>query len=227
MPTAIDAIDASTAVHLRLPSVKSKSHRRAQHYRNSVAVTNSDYYNAFRPQLSLLQMHHPLRSVPSAPVLEAISEHEPTTTFQSPRRPLSMAREDDTPGPTFRYTPTPVLDPARQMIPTPLSRPTTPQVPLSRPTTPQVPDSPMQLGGYGLVRVPSSRCSTPQPIPFTSTHENQFLPLFINPQSGNMYMFEDGYYVPLSPEQVQTFHSSAKVAVTQPPAPVSQFRNVA
>lgn len=220
MPNAIDTIDAPAAVQLRLPSVKSKSHRRAQHYRNSVAVTNSDYYNAWRPQMSLLQMPHPLRLAPSAPVLEAISENETTTTFQTPQRPPSIAGEDDNPGPTFRYTPTPVLDPARQ-IPTPLSRPTTPQVPLSRPTTPQVPDSPMRLGGYGLVRVPSSRCSTPQAVPFTSTLENQFLPLFINPRSGNMYMFEDGYYVPLSPEQMQTFHNSAKVAVTQPPAPVS------
>lgn len=211
MPTAIDTTGGPVVVHLRLPSVNSRSRQHAQYLRNSVAVTSSDYYNAFRPQM--LRMHKPLRPISA---LEAISENEIATTFQSPSRPISMT--GDNLGPTFRYTPTPILDPARQTVPTPLSRPTTPQLLMSHPSTPLVLDSQTQLGASGLLHASSSRCSTPQAIPFNATIENQFLPMFVNPQSGSVYTYEDGYYIPLPSEHVQIFQESAKV---QPPAPVS------
>ena len=212
MPTAIDTTGGPVMVRLRLPSVNSRSRQHAQYLRNSVAVTSSDYYNALRPQM--LRVHKPLRPTSA---LEAISENEIATTFQSPCRPISLT--DNNPGPTFRYTPTPILDPARQTVPTPLSRPTTPQFPISHPSPPQVLGSQTQLGASGsLYHASSSRCSTPQAIPFNATIENQLLPMFVNPQSGSVYTYEDGYYIPLPPKHVQIFQESAKV---YPPAPVS------
>lgn len=162
-----------------------------QSYRNSVAVVNSEYYTS---------RHSALRPTPSASILDTISENEPSERFRQPQQ-----RGDEQDLRLFRYTPTPILDPARQRVPTPLLRPTTPQ---------------SMTGPQASLRGSNSSLH-PGAIPYTIAEENQFLPLYINPQSGHVYVFEDGYYVPLSPKLLQTFNNSLKVAVTQPPAPVS------
>ena len=210
----------------------SRSKKKAQYWRNSVAVTNSDYLNQWRPQM--MQLIHSqsaggggggglMRAIPSAPSLDTISEHELVAKFQPTSTstilsPLVTNQQQADPN-MFRYTPTPVQDPARQYLPRPLSRPTTPVPPSlasSRATTPAM-LSPVSTSNYDR---PLRRESS-QAIPLSSDVASQFLPVFVNSETGGLYMFEDGYYIPLLPHQLQTLEESARNAVTQPPVPVS------
>ena len=223
-----DTVHSSSPVQLRLTT--SRSRKKAQYLRNSVAVTNSDYLNQWRPQMmKLLQLQSPTGSAGSirtVPSLDTISEHELSATFQPTLSPLISNRQQQQADPNmFRYTPTPILDPARQTIPRPPSRPTTPVPPSSvlssRTTTPMLTPSIPALQVDSRHPFQVLRESS-QAVRLSSDDENQFLPVFINPESGVVYMFEDGYYVPLAPQQVQrTAEDSNKATVTQPPAPVS------
>ena len=239
MPNGIDS-----PVQLRHSS--SRSRKKAQHLRNSVAITSSDYYNQRRPQISQLavvqQTHSPRRSVTSP--LHPITEHDSDDYYSrgDQRSSLIIDLHDlnglqMTDSRLFRYRSTGSLGPST-------SRPTTPQV-----SNPQVSklkrNSSMTSSTSSISRAGSvsSLCDgtyTPPPgtpprsrrpfsvlkmssqaIPLSSSTENQFLPLYINPESGFVYMFEVGYYIPLSPENVQTLQNTTRVSITQPPIPVS------
>ena len=106
----------------------------------------------------------------------------------------------------FRYTPTPVLDPDRQVIPQPLSRPTTP-VPPSAASSCATPP-PLLSPSTEYYRPFSVRRESSQATPDV---ENQFLLVFINPETGAVYMFEDGNYVPLVQQQLQQLQSSSSI----------------
>ena len=227
-----ETVHISSPVQLRLST--SRLRRKAQYLRNSVAVTNSDYLNQWKPHM----MHYQspggggglglLRPTPSAPSLDTISEHELVADFQPkavPLSPLVMQQQLADPN-MFRYTSTPVLDPPRQVIPRPLSssRPTTPVPPSvaleSRPNTP-----PLLSPSTGYYRPFSVRRESSRAIPLSSHMENQFLPVYINPETGAVFMFEDGYYIPLVSKQIRQLQGddeSAGAAVTQPPVSVSQ-----
>ena len=167
-----------------------------------------------------------MRAVPSAPSLDTISEHELVANFQPSSTstilsPLVTKQQQADPN-MFRYTPTPVLDPARQSVPRPLSRPTTPVPPSlasSRATTPAVisPTATSYDPSFSMWRDRS------QAIPQSSDVENQFRPVFVNSENGGLYTLEDGYYIPLIPLQLQTLEGSARNAITQPPVPVSRY----
>ena len=225
-----EQVPTASPVQLRLST--SRSRKKAQYLRNSVAVTNSDYLTQWKPQMmqlintqSLGSSTGLMRAVPSAPSLDTISEHELVATFQptSTLSPLTSTQQQADPN-MFRYTPTPVLDPARQTVPKPPSRPTTPVPPpsvlSSQATTPVLsPGTSTTQAGY--YRPFSILRESSQAIPLSSNVENQFLPVFINPQTGAVYMFEDGYYIPLVPKQLQTMEDSARAGVTRTQPPVS------
>ncbi len=68
---------------------------------------------------------------------------------------------------------------------------------------------------YGTpVRHSSSLRMNSQAVPLTAATENQFLPLYISPESGQVFMFEGGYYIPVTQESVVALQA-------KPPAPVS------
>lgn len=221
-----------TASPIQLRPSTSRSRKKAQYLRNSVAVTNSDYLTQWKPQMiqlintpSLGSSTGLMRAVPSAPSLDTISEHELVATFQptSALSPLVSTEQHADPN-MFRYTATPVLDPARQTVPRPPSRPTTPVPPpsvlTSQATTPVLsPGTSTTQGGY--YRPFSILRESSQAIPLSLDVENQFLPVFINPQTGAVYMFEDGYYIPLVPKQLQTIEDSARFGETRTQPPVS------
>ena len=232
LPNGIDdqVSSASSTAHLRLNS-SSRSRKKAQYQRNSVAVTNSDYLNQWRPQMMQLISTQStgsstglMRTFPSAPSLDTISEHEFVENFQPTLSPVvSTERQQEQADPNmFRYTPTPVLDQAGQSLPKLPSRPTTPVPPSvlsSHATTSalSVGTSTTQPGFYrpfSIVRENS------QAIPISMDGENQFLQVFISPQTGAMYMFENGYYIPLVPRRSQTVEDSDTPMVTQPPVSV-------
>ena len=229
LPDGIDEqVPAASPVQLRVSS--SRSRKKAQYLRNSVAVTNSEYLTQWKPQMMQLANMQSLgsstglmRAVPSAPSLDTISEHEFVSNFQptSTFSPLTSKQQQADPN-MFRYTPTPVLDPARQTVP---PRPITPVPPpsvlSSQVTTPVLSPGGTSNTQAGHYRPFSVLRESSQAIPLSSDVENQFLPVFINPQTGGVYMFEDGYYVPLVPKQLQTMEDSASV-VQRPPAPVSE-----
>ena len=230
LPDGIDEqqVPAASPVQLRVSS--SRSRKKAQYLRNSVAVTNSEYLTQWKPQMMQLANMQSLgsstglmRAVPSAPSLDTISEHEFVSNFQptSTFSPLTSKQQQADPN-MFRYTPTPVLDPARQTVP---PRPITPVPPpsvlSSQVTTPVLSPGGTSNTQGGHYRPFSILRESSQAIPLSSDVENQFLPVFINPQTGGVYMFEDGYYVPLVPKQLQTMEDSASV-VQRPPAPVSE-----
>ena len=187
-----------TACEMLTMPASSRSHTKG--FRNPVAITSSDYYSSSRkPQVDV-----PVRPYPSVPLLDTPFENEPARDFQSP----SM----------FRYTPTPIVDPARQSVPTSLSRPSTSQNVESHSNTPQAIqqnlNAPLIVGGM-----------TPQPRALSPNEAtgDQFIPLVImNPETGKAYEFRDGYYVPISAAEVsqplpQIFNDTAIEA----PAPVS------
>ena len=229
LPGGIDEqVPAASPVQLRVSS--SRSRKKAQYLRNSVAVTNSEYLTQWKPQMMQLANMQSLgsstglmRAVPSAPSLDTISEHEFVSNFQptSTLSPLTSKQQQADPN-MFRYTPTPVLDPARQTVP---PRPITPVPPpsvlSSQVTTPVLSPGGTSNTQAGHYRPFSILRESSQAIPLSSDVENQFLPVFINPQTGGVYMFEDGYYIPLVPKQLQTMEDSARV-VQRPPAPVSE-----
>ncbi len=224
LPGGIDEqVPATSSVQLRTSS--SRSRKKAQYLRNSVAVTNSDYLTQWKPQMmelvnmqSLGSSTGLMRAVPSAPSLDTISEHELVASFQptSTLSPLTSTQQKQADPNMFRYTPTPVLDPARRET---VPRPITPVPPSSQATTPVLSPGGTSTTQTGHYRPFSILRESSQAIPMTSDVENQFLPVFMNPQTGGVYMFEDGYYIPLVPKQLQTMEDSARV--TQPPAPVS------
>ena len=229
LPGGIDEqVPAASPVQLRMSS--SRSRKKAQYLRNSVAVTNSDYLTQWKPQMIQLANMQSLgsstglmRAVPSAPSLDTISEHGFVSNFQptSTLSPLTSKEQQADPN-MFRYTPTPVLDPARQTVP---PRPITPVPPpsvlSSQATTPVLSPGGTSTTQAGHYRPFSILRESSQAIPLSSDMENQFLPVFINPQTGGVYMFEDGYYIPLVPKQLQTMEDSARV-VQRPPASVSE-----
>ena len=211
VPSNINTIDG--ALPLRFNA--SRAQKKAQTRRTSVAVTNSDYYNQWRPQMSPLVKARGsganIKPAPSAPSLDTISEYD-------------IELLDRRPGPEpadpnmFRYTPTPILDPSRQSIP-------------SRPTTPQI-----GSGGFApihsmsIMSPPSSATATninflrgsSQAIHVTAAANNQFLPLFLNPETGNVYMFENGYYIPIPSKSVEQLERGTTAGgLTKAPTPVS------
>ncbi len=207
--------------------------KQAQNIRNSVAITSSDYYNSRRPQLALLQLPSGYRAH-SVQALDTISEYEACDSFQS--------ELDGQNGPLFRYTPNSVRDPSRQDVPRPLSRtgsssmtslpgssrPTSPTVPL--PTSPPSRPSPLTTNALKMPTIqvqaqadslPRAHTPTGRPmplggIPFTGSTEEQFQTLYLNRQSGRLYMLESGCYTPLSEKQLNALKCN------QPPAAVSK-----
>ena len=239
---------------VQLRHTSSRSRKKAQNLRNSVAITSSDYYNQRRPQISQLavvqQTHSPQRSVTSP--LHPITEHDSDDDYyplsRRDRRSSLIIDLHDlnglqmTDSRLFRYRSTSSLEPTT-------SRPTTPQA-----TNPQISklkrNSSLTSSTSSISRAGSmsslcdGACTPPpgtpptrrrpfsvlkmssQAIPLSSSTENQFLPLYLNPESGFVYMFEEGYYIPLSPENIQTLQNSARVSVTQPPIPVSMVTTI-
>ena len=224
---------SSSPVQLRLST--SRSRKKAQHLRNTVAVTNSDYLNQWKPQMTqLIRSQSPgvvgglMRATPSAPSLDTISEHELVVNFQ-PKKVLSplVTQQQQADPNMFRYTPTPVLDPDRQVFPRPPSRPTTPVPPSA--TSSRATFSPLLSPNMGSYRSFPMHRESSRTIPLSSDVENQFLPVFINPETGAVYMFSDGYYVPLVKQQLwqlQVKSGSTGTAVIQPPAPVSHLKQL-
>lgn len=236
-------MDAPVTVQLR--NASSRSRRKAQLQRNSVAITSSDYYNQRRPQISQLavvqQTHVPLRTT-TAP-LHPITENDTAEKDSYINKRSSMVADlhdlngvQITDSRLFRYRSNPSLAPA------PTSRPTTPQVTnphldkvkrhsslhssmssINRADsflslndgvcTPQPMGTP-QSGAHSL----SALRMNSQAVPLMASNENQFLPLYINAESGLVYMFENGYYIPLTAESMKIFQEKA---VTKPPVPVS------
>ena len=232
LPGGMDSIDGP--VQLRFQTKGSR--KRAQIIRNSIAVTNSDYYNEFRPQV--FRRHSQRSTVPNAPSLDTISEYEMKAYGR--KRPASMVisplviSNDNADPSMFQYTSTPILDPARQRVPTPLSRAATPSIA----TEAVKADISIQrsnsfrtfspIDNPPVSRRPTSVQFEDEPpsetkIPFSSDNENQFLPLYMNQESGRIYMFEDGYYFPVPPQELSDLVEGTKSAVKQPPAPVSVF----
>lgn len=217
MPSGMNLVD--NAVQLRL--TPTRSHRKAQYLRNSVAVTNSDYYNQWRPQISPLVRLHSSGGLKPAQSLDTISEYDIELQASSSRDQwMHQSREPVVADPNmFRYTPTPILDPARQTVPAPLSRPTTPQVGSTGFSQPPV--SSFSPTGPGTNATSLLRGSS-QAIHITAAATNQFLPIFLNPETGNVYMFEDGYYVPMSSKNIKELERATNMnALTTAPAPVS------
>ena len=166
-----------------------------------------------------------MRPAPSAPSLDTISEYEmrelsaDETSIVDPLSTVYQKHSKDLADPSmFRYTSTPILDPARQRAPTPLSRPTTPQVGNAGFVPTQISCANSSPAGTN----PSLFRASSQAIHVSTAADNQFLPIFINPESGNVYMFEDGYYLPLSSSNVKTLETATNISrFTQPPIPVS------
>ena len=223
LPSGMNTIEAP--VQLRLSTAR--GNKRAQFWRNSVAITNSDYYNQWRPQMSPLVKLHGSGVItgPSAPSLDTISEYEmrelgeadSQDQFRSPLVHAQMARDKGAvANPNmFRYTSNPILDPARQTVPTPLSRPTTPQLG-SAGFAPTQPFTPAMSTSTNFLRESS------QAIHISAAANNQFLPIFLNPETGNVYMFEDGYYIPVPSKDVQELERTTNVTtLTRVPIPVS------
>ncbi len=230
-------IDATVTVQLR--NTSSRSRRKAQLQRNSVAITSSDYYNQRRPQVSQLavkqQLHVPLRTTTAPQSLHPITESEKEEYMN--KRSSMVADIHDlnglqiTDARLFRY---------RSNSSIAISRPTTPQI-----TIPQVgrikrhPSNASTINSIGRadsmlsltdshytpspgtpLRQLSSLKMNPQAVPLTAATEHQFLPLYINAESGQMYMFEDGYYVPITHDNMITFQ---EMSINKPPIPVSQL----
>lgn len=242
LPLGINRIDGP--VQLRLPNPR--AHRKAQHWRTSVATTNSDYYNQWRPQISPLVRVHSIGSGINLPgqspaSLDTISEYEMRDLgegegddidqeFKSPLvRPHMSRRNSINADPSmFRYTPTPILDPQRQTVPTPLSRPTTPQIGSAgyAQTTPSLYlNSPPEGGSNNKIANSNFLKASSQAIHASAAANNQFLPLFLNPETGNVYMFEDGYYIPIPSKNVQELEKATNInsnALTKAPTPVRE-----
>lgn len=213
LPSGINTADRP--VNLRLGT--SRGNKKAQLWRSLVAVTNSDYYSQWRTQISPLVKVHgsgAIKPAPSAPSLDTISEFEYEIELPD-RRPGSRGPIAD-PN-MFRYTPTPMLDPARQSVPPPLSRPTTPQIGNSG----FAPIHTASLTSVGTSNNNFLRGSS-QAIHITASATNQFLPLLLNPETGNVYMFEDGYYIPIPSKSVKELEKGTNAnTLTRAPTPVS------
>ena len=237
MPSGMDSIEGP--VQLRLGP---RSSKKAQYWRNSVAVTNSDYQSQWRAQLSPLvkvQGSGAIVAAPSAPSLDTISEYEMRGigSYQI-KSPLQYVQKSEGRGAVadpnmFQYTPTPALDAtARQRVSTPLSRPTTPQIGsagFARPASmvitspPPPPPPPLAQSSSAIAMANASFLkNSSQAIHISTAAANQFLPLFLNPETGNVYMFEDGYYIPVPPKNVEELEKATNLnGLTKPPTPVS------
>ncbi len=232
MPTGMNTIEGSVQLRLYAP----RSNKKAQYWRNSVAVTNSDYQSQWRSQLSPLVKVHgsgAIAAAPSAPSLDTISEYEMrgigSYSQDQFKSPLHYAKKSEERGGVggavadpnmFRYTPTPALDPSsRQRVSTPLSRPTTPQIGsggFARPSSIIVTSPPPAVANTSFLK------NSSQAIHISAAASNQFLPLFLNPETGNVYMFEDGYYIPVPAKNVEELERATNInGLTKPPAPVS------
>jgi hypothetical protein len=226
-------------VQLRIPNPR--AHKKAQQWRTSVAGTSSDYYNQWRPNVSPLVRAQSLHggstaNLHSGASLGTISEYEyemrdlgesnnDSEQFKSPYMVQTHRSNRDSynADPSmFRYTPTPILDPQRQTVPTPLSRPTTPQLgnagyAQNQPIISSPPEGANKVANSNFLKASS------QAIHASAAANNQFLPLFLNPETGNVYMYEDGYYVPIPPKNVQELEKATNInssALTKAPTPV-------
>lgn len=230
-----DDVDAPVKVQLRNTSSRS---RKAQLQRNSVAITSSDYYNQRRPQLSQLavkqQLHIPLRTTTTPQSLHPITESEKEEYIN--KRSSMVADLHDLNGlqitdtRLFRYRSNPSIA---------TSRPTTPQI--TNPQIDRIKRHPSNASIYSIgrsdsmlsltdgpytpspgtpLREFSSLKMSPQAVPLSAATENQFLPLYINAESGQMCMFEDGYYIPITHDNMIAFQ---ELSINKPPVPVSNY----
>lgn len=232
---------------VKLRHTSSRSKKKAQDLRNSVAITNSDYYNQRRQQISQLAVVQRNYSVvpPGAFPLHPISEDDSDNEYTQEQRCTSLIMDlhhlnglEMPDSRLFRYGSTSSLGPTTSGPST--SRVSNPQVRKLKhqPSFASSTSSISQMGSMSSLcgdgACASSPSGSPQlrqrsfsilkmsshAIPFSSAAENQFLPLYINPETQCVYMFENGYYVPLSPENNQSLQNVAKMSVTQPPIPV-------
>lgn len=229
LPSGINSPDSSVQLRSNLPS---RGQKKAQQWRSSVAVMNSDYYSQWRPQtassfplLARPRVSPLVRSLGSGvgaghgggggggPSLDTISEYD--IELQE-RRPAS-AREHMADPNMFRYTP----------VMPPFSRPTTPQIGSGAGFAPIRPASVMSqhstsagAGATAPVNIDFLRESS-QAIHISAAATNQFLPLFLNPETGNVYMFEDSYYIPIPSRSVKELEKGTTAnALTKVPTPV-------
>ena len=226
MPSGMNTIEGPVQLRLHAP----RSSRKAQYWRNSVAVTNSDYQSQWRSQLSPLVRVHgsgAIAAAPSAPSLDTISEYEMRGVndynqeqFRPPHHYARRSEGVADPN-MFRYTPTPAMDPSsRQRVSAPLSRPTTPQIGsagFARPASLVITSPPpsASMANTSFLR------NSSQAIHISAAAANQFLPLFLNPETGNVYMFEDGYYIPVPAKNVEELERATNInGLTKPPTPV-------
>ena len=176
--------------------VKAKQKARDRQF---LADSTSDYYTSRRPQSMFLNSQAPvyssLQPASSVSALGTISENEmwdhtltrPHAHNWAPEEIPSYPERSNTP--LFRYTPTPVMEMAA-----PLSRPTTPQVlGQQRAMTPQI-------LGEGIFLDDCDGRATPTAVSIHSSEQvtREFVPLFLNPQNGQVYSRDDGFFVPIS-----------------------------
>ena len=153
---------------------------KAQQWRTSLAVTNSDYYSQWRPQISSLAMLHGstiVRNIPNAPSLDIISEDE----IHNDGLTSTEENEDLVADPSmFRYTPTRILEGL------PSSRSSTPQVCATQ-LNRELPST-----GHNVERHSGSFAGGP------SIHQKDILPLYLSTNHENVYVLRNGCYIPLN-----------------------------
>lgn len=199
----------------------SKAKHRARDLRHSIADSSSDYYNNRRPQSMSLSSQIPafsnLQSASSISALGTISENEalcgsPHTPFNSQTgRDSIFAEPPETP--IFNYNPT-ALPLVESSIPTRVSS-SGPQrhTRLSQTLSNQGP----QMTGSGNYRVNGytdqgpqmtesgnhrangyTDSSTAAPIHTSEPVAQEFVPIYLNPLTGQMYSHSHDYFRPIT-----------------------------
>lgn len=202
---------------------RSRNKQRTKDLRYSIADSRSDYYNNRRPQSVSLGAQIPaftaVHSASSASALGTISENEAMCgsslqiafTHDSDRESI-FADPPETP--IFNYNPTSSVakvhkrskdSPHQRVSRTSLS--VDPQV-----TSPgHEPLSRTRSNGY--VNVPT----TTAPIHASEPITQEFVPLYLNPLTGQMYSHNQDYFRPIS---------SPNEVITKPPKPVCELNSV-
>lgn len=184
-------------------SRRSKAKHRAKDIRHSIADSRSDYYNNRRPQSMSLSSQIPafsnLQSASSVLALGTISENEalrssPHTPFSSQTgRDSIFAEPPETP--IFNYNPT-SLPSVEASTPTRVSSSAhQQQARLSQTSFNQGP----QMTGSGN-RTPNGYADshTTAPVHVSELVAQEFVPIYLNPHTGQMYSHSHNYFRPIA-----------------------------
>ena len=191
-----------------------KGKQRAKDLRHSIADSRSDYYNSRRPQSiclsSQIPAHSNLQSASSISALGIISENEAvhgsSPTLLNDRDSI-FADPPDTP--IFHYTPTLALNGVD-------SSPQGPDHQHHTTISPK-PSSQLPQGSRSHQLSPNPSVATGTPIHTSEPITQQFVPLYLNPLTGQMYSQNSDYYSPISnPNELGA----------RPPKPVCWLQNI-